>query len=157
MTLDSFGGAVYLFVGGIEKSLDSDKQMEHLHLLLHYPFKVDGKDNRKTFPAIHKLLRRLDVCKHFDVRAQKGSTEQGKEYASAFEKENVVDGVVHREKKITDLVLFELGKPVGDSQGARSDIMTLKSDIEAGLSEFDLWQKHFSSMFYNSRGVTEIS
>ncbi len=87
---------------------------------------------QKTFTGVSRLLPRA----HWEAR--RGTREQARDYAR--KEDTRVEGP------------WEFGDWI-DGPGARTDLLSLKADIDAGADDTRLWQDHFGLMCRNTRAV----
>lgn len=89
-------------------------------------------ESTKRLPGVKKIF----PTAHWEIR--RGTHEQARDYCS--KEETRVEGP------------WTLGEE--PSQGARSDLLSLKRSIDEGKTEIEIWDQHFASMLKYHKGAT---
>jgi len=83
-------------------------------------------------------LKKLLPTAHWEIR--RGTHEEARDYC------------VKEESRLSGP--FYIGdEPLGTTQGARSDLLSIKRKIDEGSSDLDLWESEFSTMMKFHKGV----
>lgn len=139
--MSDFAGCVYLAQSPLEKG-----STVHVHCVVMF----DNK-HRMTFSALRKILLPYAGRGGVSHEEVKGTREEVEDY---FLKR----GERWEEKKAQQCFggdSFIEGAFVEKGRGKRNDIARIKSLIDSGVSDKELWDTHFDFMLRNSRAIKE--
>ena len=139
-----FEGCVYVAHSPLERASTGTL---HLHAVLMF-----DNEHRKTEKGLRKLLKVYAKNGGFDFAPLSGSHQEIVDY---FQKSGEKNADKAYQQEEFGHQYFEDGVWIEGGKGKRTDIKKVKVMIDAGASDADLWDAHFSYMVRNYRGVKE--